>query len=126
MSSQHDVILPAVERETTLNSFLTFLLEAKTVLKQRMTSVQDPQVEQIRAPLEEHYTEQTIQAHVMAAYAEKGLESVDTALRLSEDYFVLERDAFMRRWMPGRGTEFRRQATGKAWSRIVEALGLVS
>ncbi len=75
------------------------------------------------APLEEHYTEQTIQTHVMAAYAEKGLENIDDAVRLSEDYFVLERDAFMRRWMPGRGTEFRRQATGETWTKIVESLG---
>lgn len=75
------------------------------------------------APLEEHYTEQTIQTHVMAAYAEKGLESIDDAERLAEDYFVLERDAFMRRWMPGRGTEFRRQATGETWNNIVESLG---
>jgi ATP-dependent DNA helicase RecQ len=74
-------------------------------------------------PLEEHYTEQTIQTHVMAAYAEKGLERIDEAQRLAADYFVLERDAFMRRWMPGRGTEFRRQATGQAWASIVDALG---
>ncbi|MEM6901513.1 MAG: ATP-dependent helicase, partial [Pseudomonadota bacterium] len=74
-------------------------------------------------PLEEHYTEQTIQTHVMASYAEKGLESMVDPERLAADYFVLERDAFMRRWMPGRGTEFRRQATGKTWNDIVEALG---
>jgi ATP-dependent DNA helicase RecQ len=53
-------------------------------------------------PLEEHYTEQTIQTHVMATYAEKGLEGIDEAERLAADYFVLEQDAFMRRWMPGR------------------------
>ena len=75
------------------------------------------------ALLEEHYTEQTIQTHVMASYAEKGLESIVDAERLAADYFVLERDAFMRRWMPGRGTEFRRQATGRTWNDIVEALG---
>ena len=74
-------------------------------------------------PLEEHYAEQTMQTHVMAAYAEKGLERIDEAVRLAADYFVLERDAFMRRWMPGRGTEFRRQATGLAWAGIVDALG---
>ena len=74
-------------------------------------------------PLEEHYTEQTIQTHVMAAYAEKGLERIDEAGRLASDYFVLDRDAFMRRWMPGRGTEFRRQATGQTWDRIVKSLG---
>lgn len=74
-------------------------------------------------PLEEHYTEQTIQTHVMAAYAEKGLERIDEAERLAQDYFELNRDTFMRRWMPGRGTEFRRQATGQAWTSIVDALG---
>lgn len=74
-------------------------------------------------PLEEHYSEQTIQTHVMAAYAEKGLQRIDEAERLALDYFELNRDAFMRRWMPGRGTEFRRQATGQAWTSIVDALG---
>jgi ATP-dependent DNA helicase RecQ len=74
-------------------------------------------------PLEEHYTEQTIQTHVMAAYAERGLERIDEAERLAQDYFELNRDAFMRRWMPGRGTEFRRQATGQAWESIVDSLG---
>lgn len=73
-------------------------------------------------PLDEHYGEQTIQTHVMAAYAEAGLEAMDRALRLSEDYFVLERDAFLRRWMPGRGAEIRRQTTGTSWKAIVEAL----
>lgn len=74
-------------------------------------------------PLEEHYTEQTIQTHVMATYAEKGLSSIDEAERLTADYFVLEQEAFMRRWMPGQGTVFRRQATGKSWAGIVDSLG---
>ena len=74
------------------------------------------------APLEEHYGETTIQTHVMAAYAEKGLAAMDQAQRLSEDYFVLDRDAFLRRWLPGRGTEIRRQTTGSSWRTIVDAL----
>ena len=74
-------------------------------------------------PLDEHYTEQTIQTHVMATYAQKGLESMQDAERLALDYFDLDRDRFMQRWMPGRGVEFRRQATGETWSRIVDALG---
>lgn len=73
-------------------------------------------------PLEEHYAEQTAQTHVMAAYAEKGLVAMNEAVRLSEDYFVLDRDAFLRRWMPGRGMEIRRQTTGASWKDIVEAL----
>lgn len=73
-------------------------------------------------PLEEHYAEQTIQTHVMAAYAEKGLVGMTDAQRLSEDYFVLEGDAFLRRWLPGRGAEIRRQTTGTSWTTIVDAL----
>ena len=73
-------------------------------------------------PLEEHYGEQTVQTHVMAAYAERGLVAMDEAVRLSEDYFVLDRDAFLRRWMPGKGMEIRRQTTGASWKSIVEAL----
>ncbi|EEW24271.1 RecQ family ATP-dependent DNA helicase [Rhodobacter ferrooxidans] len=74
------------------------------------------------APLEEHYSETTIQTHVMAAYAETGLEAMDQAQRLAGDYFVLDRDAFLRRWLPGRGTEIRRQTTGASWRTIVDAL----
>lgn len=74
-------------------------------------------------PLEEHYTEQTIQTHVMAAYAHKGLEEMAEALRLSEDYFVLDKTAFLRRWMPSRGPELRRQTTSASWNTIVKGLG---
>ena len=74
-------------------------------------------------PLEEHYAEQTTQTHVMAAYAELGLEDMAKAERLSEDYFVLDTDAFIRRWLPGRGPELRRQTTGRSWKKIVDALG---
>jgi ATP-dependent DNA helicase RecQ len=74
-------------------------------------------------PLEEHYREQTVQTHVMAAYAETGLKRMDQALRLAEDYFALDQDAFLRRWMPGRNVEIRRQTTGRAWKQIVDDLG---
>lgn len=73
-------------------------------------------------PLEDHYTEQTLQTHVMAAYAERGLVAMDEAKRLSEDYFVLEKDSFLRRWMPGKGQEIRRQTTSASWNAIVDAL----
>lgn len=74
-------------------------------------------------PLLEHYREQTIQTHVMAAFAEKGLERIDEALRMASDYFALPQDQFLRRWMPGRSVELRRQTTGRAWRQIVEDLG---
>lgn len=75
------------------------------------------------APLEDHYTEQTLQTHVMAAYAETGLKTMTDAARLSEDYFLLNKEQFMKRWMPGMGREVRRQTTSASWSTIVEALG---
>ena len=75
------------------------------------------------APLEDHYGETTIQTHVMAAYAEKGLTTMEQAQHLSEDYFVLDRYAFLRRWLPGRGADLRRQTTATSWRAIVDALG---
>ena len=74
-------------------------------------------------PLEEHYAEQTIQTHVMAEYAQQGLGAMDRALRLAEDYFVLDRDVFLQRWLPGRRPEIRRRTTGASWKAVVEALG---
>ncbi len=74
------------------------------------------------APLEDHYTEQTIQTHVMAAYAETGLKDPARAQVLANDYFVLERDEFLRRWLPGRGAEVRRQTMPASWKMIVDAL----
>ncbi len=73
-------------------------------------------------PLEEHYAEQTMQTHVMAAYAERGLVAMQDATRLSEDYFVLEQTSFLRRWLPGQGHEIRRQTTSVSWKAIVDAL----
>lgn len=75
------------------------------------------------APLQEHYDEQTVQTHVMAAYAETGLGSMPDAVRLSEDYFALDQEGFMGRWMKGKTTEVKRQTTGTSWQNVVEALG---
>ncbi|WP_055087021.1 RecQ family ATP-dependent DNA helicase [Jannaschia donghaensis] len=74
-------------------------------------------------PLEEHYAEQTIQTHVMAAYAEAGLEDMKAAENLSHDYFTREKDSFLDRWLPGKSTEIRRQTSSASWKRIVDDLG---
>ena len=73
--------------------------------------------------LEEHYAEQTFQTHVMEAYAEKGLEKMVDAERLAEDYFLLNKDQFMKRWMTGLAQEIKRQTTNKSWTAIVDDLG---
>ena len=74
-------------------------------------------------PLNLHYEEQILQTHIMAAYAERGLGSMSEALKLSEDYFTLEREVFVQKWLPGRGDELRRQTTPESWRTIVEGLG---
>ncbi|KOF16032.1 helicase [Ensifer adhaerens] len=74
-------------------------------------------------PLEDHYSEQTVQTHIMAAYAERGLASIKEAERLSQDYFQLDKEAFLKRWLPDRAGELRRQTTPESWRQIVESLG---
>ena len=74
------------------------------------------------APLRLHYDEQVIQVHVMAEYAERGLERMADALRLSMDYFTLERDRFLERWLSGREKELAQQTTPESWQKIVESL----
>ena len=44
------------------------------------------------------------------------------ALRLAMDYFVLDRDNFLRRWLPDRESELSRQTTPESWRTIVESL----
>ena len=73
-------------------------------------------------PLAFHYTGQILQIHVMAEYAERGLAAMNEAQRLASDYFTLEEEAFLERWLPGRDKEIRRQTTPESWHRIVESL----
>ena len=74
------------------------------------------------APLQMHYDEQVVQIHVMAEYVQRGLAAMADALRLTMDYFSLQRDEFMRRWLPERDKELSRQTTPRSWHDIVEAL----
>ncbi len=71
-------------------------------------------------PLALHYREQVLQIHVMAEFATRGLAAMADAVRMSMDYFVLEREAFLARWLPEVDTE--RQTTPETWRAVVEAL----
>ena len=73
-------------------------------------------------PLQIHYSEQTLQIHIMAEYAEKGLESVADAVRLTLDYFSLPRRQFLDRWLSEKRHELGRQTTPESWRRIVDSL----
>ena len=73
-------------------------------------------------PLNMHYDEQVLQIHVMAEYAEQGLDSMADALLMAMDYFSLEQDEFLRRWLPNKDRELSRQTTPDSWRTIVESL----
>lgn len=73
-------------------------------------------------PLQLHYDEQTLQIHIMAAYAERGLASLREAEQLAEDYFTVNQQAFLEMWLQRRAAELRRQTTAESWRSIVEAL----
>jgi len=104
----------------TLGKGLTVFRPAMTV---HLRKSRDGFTQKDFSPLEKHYLEQTIQTHVMATYAETGLNSMAMALSLSEDYFTRDRDTFLKRWLPGREAEIRRQTTNESWTSIVEDLG---
>ncbi len=74
------------------------------------------------AALKLHYDEQVVQIHVMAEYVQRGLRAMADALRLTMDYFTLERDEFIRRWLPNREEELLRQTTPASWRAVVESL----
>ena len=73
-------------------------------------------------PLDLHYKGQVLQIHVMAAFAERGLAGMRDAMRLAKDYFSLNEEAFLARWLPGRDEEIGRQTTPDSWRAIVESL----
>lgn len=74
-------------------------------------------------PLKLHYDEQVVQIHVMAEYVQRGLKAMAEALRLAMDYFRLQRDEFLSRWLPEREKDLGRQTTPESWLAIVESLG---
>ena len=73
-------------------------------------------------PLRMHYDEKTLQIHIMAEYAQQGLDSIGKAQRLAQDYFTLERESFIDRWLAARSAELRRQTSPASWRAIVEDL----
>ncbi|WP_322401168.1 RecQ family ATP-dependent DNA helicase [Massilia luteola] len=73
-------------------------------------------------PLKLHYDEQVVQIHVMAEYVRCGLQMMADALKLAFDYFSLERETFLGRWLPGKHKELERQTTPASWAAIVDDL----
>ena len=73
-------------------------------------------------PLQIYYDEKTLQIHIMTEYAEKGLQSIADAVRLTLDYFRLPRADFIDRWLSDKRQELSRQTTPESWRSIVESL----
>ena len=73
-------------------------------------------------PLKLHYKGQVRQIHVMVEFARRGLEEMADALRLAMDYFGLNEQEFLHRWLPERSREIGRETTPESWRAIVESL----
>lgn len=74
------------------------------------------------APLQQHYDEQVTQIHVMAEYVQRGLARMADAVLLAMDYFRLDSEAFLKKWLADREKELQQQTTPESWRRIVDAL----
>ena len=72
-------------------------------------------------PLKLHYQDQVRQVHVMTEYAQLGLQDPRKAHRLAMDYFSLQQEDFLHRWLPHR-RDLARQTTPESWRNIVESL----
>jgi ATP-dependent DNA helicase RecQ len=97
-----------------------------TIFRPAMTVRLEPGTRQFTQsdfePLRMHYDEQTLQIHIMAEYARQGLTSIASAQSLAADYFTLEREGFIDRWLAARSAELRRQTSPASWRAIVENL----
>ena len=74
-------------------------------------------------PLTQHYGRRNTQIHVMSEYARLGVEDMEAARRLALDWFGMEQDDFLAKWMPGRQQELARATTQRSFDLIVTALG---
>ncbi len=73
-------------------------------------------------PLYLHYKGQVLQIHVIDEYAKLGLGKMHEAVHLAKDYFVLNEEEFLQRWMRERSRTIARQTTPESWRKIVESL----
>jgi ATP-dependent DNA helicase RecQ len=74
------------------------------------------------AELDLHYKDKIVQVHVMAEYARLALGKVRAAMEFIEDYFSMERDAFVRRYFAGRKDVLEMATTEASHRRILTDL----
>lgn len=68
------------------------------------------------------YKSKTEQIHIVGEYAKKQLIQYEEALQFVDDYFVLDYDAFLGRYFPGRRTKIRQPLTEEQFERIIKDL----
>lgn len=73
-------------------------------------------------PLEDWYREKTVQIHIMASYAKEGLNNNGKAVALAQDYFDLEQDKFLKKWLPRSSKEIKLRTTPEKHAQIVTEL----
>ncbi|MDR2450657.1 MAG: RecQ family ATP-dependent DNA helicase [Candidatus Accumulibacter sp.] len=74
------------------------------------------------AELALHYQDKIVQVHVMAEYANAVLRKLKAAMRFIDDYFSLDRAAFIKTYFSGREDILTMAATEAAHRRILVAL----
>ena len=71
-----------------------------------------------------HYEATTAQIHIIAEYARLALEKgTDHAKRMADDYFPLDTEAFIDKWLHGQRDDLKRQTLPEHYDAIVYALG---
>ena len=74
------------------------------------------------AELALHYQDKTVQVHVMAEYARLALGKARAAVRFIDDYFGMNRTAFVKRYFAGRKEVLEMATTEASHRRILTAL----
>ena len=74
-------------------------------------------------PLQMHYDTQTRQVHIIAEYGEQGLLEQGRAIALAADYFTMEEDEFVAKWLGHRTDGLKHQTSRQSYEDIVGSLG---
>lgn len=72
--------------------------------------------------LAKFYQNKTQQIHIVGEYAKKMITSYQDALQFTDDYFVLDYKAFLKKYFPGRSDEITRPLTPKKFKAIFGSL----
>lgn len=102
-----------------LNHGLTIFRKAMTI---RLEPTNRKFTSEDFQPLDFYYKGQVLQIHVMQQFADEGLRRASSAVQLAMDYFQMDQASFLKRWLPKRAEELRRETTKESWDQIVESL----